>query len=486
MAESGKRNRITIVTSIKQSVTQSQERSELATCRVIVLQQDRSSVLLARAQGGFVLPSVEIPRCQRVAENLTAAMKSKWRREVVCLFALRVRTLENDSSRANYQVAEGANGTGTHDSRTAWAPISALRQDRFEDPEDYLSIRECLNQCDRYQPDDRTPFARKNWFQELRGWVEEVIHPMGLALTGRFTQLNASPSFSLIRFETDRTAIWFKAVGEPNRREFKITVQLAQQFPQHVAKVLAIRPDWNGWLSPEIEGISLAETREVGRWETSAADLARLQVESIGKVRPVEQLGARDFRVPTLTDRVTPFLELVDRLREQPAKVAPPVLSQKELFILGERVQKALYRLDEIRVPATLGHLDLNPGNIIFCQTGCVFLDWAEAYVGSPFLSFQYLLEHFRRTVGSEPEDAQSLQASYAAVWKEVISEDEVAEALELAPLVAVFAYAAADIWTQPDKLGGGAYLWSLTRRMQREANQMVERREKSELFLGR
>jgi hypothetical protein len=49
-----------------------------------------------------------------------------------------------------------------------------------------------------------------------------------------------------------------------------------------------------------------------------------------------------------------------------------------------------------------------------------------------------------------------------------------------------VFAYAASDLRNQPDKLGGGAYLWSLTRRMQREANQMVERREKSELFSGR
>lgn len=472
--------------SIEQSVTQSQERSELASCRVIVLQQNRSSVLLARTAGGFVLPSVEIPRRQRVAENLTVAMKSKWCCEVVCLFALRVRTPENDSNRSNYQVTEGANGTAGHDSRTVWVPISSLRQERFADPEDYLSIWDCLKQCDRYQPDHRTPFGRENWFQELRSWVEEVIHPMGLALTGRFTQLNASPSFSLIRFETDLTAIWFKAVGEPNRREFKITVQLAQQFPRHVAKVLATRPDWNGWLSPEIEGINLAETRELARWEASAADLARLQVESIGKVRLVEQLGARDFSVPTLADRVSPFLELVGRLREQPAKFAPPVLSEKELFILGERVQKALSRLDEIRVPATLGHLDLNPGNIIFCETGCVFLDWAEAYVGSPFLSFQYLLEHFRRAVGSKPEDAQSLQASYAAVWKEVICEDEVAEALELAPLVAVFAYAAADIWSQPDKLGSGAYLWSLTRRMQREANQMVESREKSELFLGR
>jgi Phosphotransferase enzyme family len=476
--------------SIKQSVTQSrelsqQERSELATCRVIVLHQDRSSVVLARAQGGFILPSVEIPRCQRVAENLTAAMKSKWCCEVVCLFALPGRTQGNDSNHANYQVTEGANLTGTHDSGTAWVPICSLSQDRFEDPEDYLSIQECLKQCDSYQTDGRAPFARKNWFHQLRTWAGEVIHPMGLALTGRFSQLNAGPSFSLIRFETDRTAIWFKAVGEPNRREFKITVQLAHEFPRHVAQVLGIRPDWNGWLSPEIEGTSLAETREPACWKAAAADLARLQVESIGKVRRIEQLGARDFRIATLADKVTPFLEVVDQLREHPAPVAPPILSQKELFILGVRVQNALNRLEEIRVPATLGHLDLNPGNIIFCQTGCVFLDWAEAYVGNPFLSFQYLLEHFRRAVGSEPEDGQSLQAGYAAVWKEVISENKVAEALELAPLVAVFAYAAADIGTQPAKAGCGAYLCSLTRRMQREANQMVERREKSELFLG-
>jgi hypothetical protein len=470
--------------SLKQSVTRSLEGSDFATCRVIVLDEDRSSVLLARAQDGFILPSAEIPRRQRVAENLTAAMKSEWGCEVACLFALRVRALENDSNRANYQVAEGATLAGTHDSRTAWAPISSLRQDCFEDPEDCLSIHECLQQCERYQTDDRAPFARKHWFQELRSWARDVIRPMGLALTGRFTQLNASPSFSLIRFETDLTAMWFKAVGEPNRREFKITVQLAQQFPRHVAQVFGIRTDWNGWLSPEIEGISLAETRELARWKAAAADLARLQVESIGNVRPVEQLGARDFRIATLANRVTPFLDAVGRFTEQSAKLAPPVLSQNELFILGERIQNALQRLDEIQVPATLGHLDLNPGNIIFCRTGCVFLDWAEAYVGNPFLSFQYLLEHFRRAVRREPQDAQSLQAGYTAVWKEVISEDEIAEALELAPLVAVFAYAAADTGTQVAKPGVEAYLCSLTARMQREAKQIEERRQKSEVFL--
>jgi ABC-type bacteriocin/lantibiotic exporter with double-glycine peptidase domain len=48
-----------------------------------------------------------------------------------------------------------------------------------------------------------------------------------MCLTTTFTVVTMfvlSPdSFSLIRFETDGLALWFKAVGEPNQKEFGIT-----------------------------------------------------------------------------------------------------------------------------------------------------------------------------------------------------------------------------------------------------------------------
>ena len=62
------------------------------------------------------------------------------------------------------------------------------------------------------------------------------------------------------------------------------------------------------------------------------------------------------------------------------------------------QVKDALTAWAQSNIPDTLGHLDLNPGNILISPDQCVFLDWAEAYVGPPFLTFQYLIEHLSQT----------------------------------------------------------------------------------------
>ena len=56
---------------------ESQEQSERETCRVIVLGRDGTEVLLKIAEPGFAFPAVEIPRWERLAENLTAAVKKR-------------------------------------------------------------------------------------------------------------------------------------------------------------------------------------------------------------------------------------------------------------------------------------------------------------------------------------------------------------------------------------------------------------------------
>jgi aminoglycoside phosphotransferase (APT) family kinase protein len=96
--------------------------------------------------------------------------------------------------------------------------------------------------------------------------------------------------------------------------------------------------------------------------------------------------------------------------------------------------------MEALRIPETLGHLDLNPGNIVISPNRCAFLDWAEAFVGNPSTSFQYLLEHRRRTLGTDSAVEARLMESYCAPWEQIVSRTAIAEALELAPLLAVFA----------------------------------------------
>jgi hypothetical protein len=116
----------------------------------------------------------------------------------------------------------------------------------------------------------------------------------------------------------------------------------------------------------------------------------------------------------------------------------------------------------------------MNPGNLLACDTRCVFLDWAEAYVGPPFFTFQYLLEHWRRFYGADSQHEQSLLFSYARHWTCFASPQEIASALRVAPLLAAFTYAAGCIrWRNRESIRRetAGCLRSLTRRMKREAD---------------
>ena len=454
---------------------------EFETCRVIVLDRGGAEVLLVPDCGRYILPSVSIPRWQRVADNLTAAFKLEWGHEVVCLFTLDSGA-DVEDNQIRYEVAEQWRSCGGSHTTAQWVEASGLPQTLFVDRCDYKAVRDSIARCrGEILEAPSGPFARPGWFRDLYQWVQGVTEPMGFPLTGGFQQLNASPSFCLIRFETDGPAFWFKAVGPPNQREFPITQALAELFPEYIPSILADRPDWNGWLTREAAGVNLAGSQEGALWDVAAAALARLQLASIGHGRRILAAGAHDFRVASLADQVEPFMETMALLMDRQTRVPPPVLSRAELALVGERIGEAIDKIRDLEMPDALGHLDLNPGNIIGSGERCAFLDWAEAYVGHPFFSLQYLLEHLRRKVGTDSAIEASVRKSYRALWEPVISSEVMAAALEVAPLLAIFAYAAgSNVWLETERLqdpAAAGYLRSLTRRMNREAKQLEDRR---------
>jgi len=454
---------------------ESTQQSDRETYRAIVLGQAGSELLLKPAGEGFLLLSVEVPRWQRLAENMTVAIRNEWGQEAICLFNPDVSAPVAAANDHNYQVME-CSGPVRPRPGAEWVQVSSLSERTFADPADQVAVQRSLAECGGDAGAVALgPFARLGWFRELQGWIEEVIGPLGFHLAGSFSQLNASPSFSLVRFETSGPAVWFKAVGNPNLREFPITLALARLLPQYVPPILATRRAWNGWLAPEIEGTNLGETQNITQWKAAAAYLASLQIESIGKHVQLLDSGARDLRAANLSDLIDPFLDAMGRLMEQQTKIPPPVLFPNDLLLLGRQIQDALSTLNELGIPDVLGHLDLNPRNIIVPLERCVFLDWAEAYVGHPFFSFQYLLEHFRRTAGVDLALEAQLTASYTDRWRGLVSHHSIVNALALAPMLAVFASAAgSDAWTDQQRLRDprvAGYLRSLTRRMNREAN---------------
>jgi hypothetical protein len=316
------------------------------------------------------------------------------------------------------------------------------------------------------------------WFEQLQDWVSDVIAPLGLELTGGFSQLNASPDFSLVSFETSGAPVWFKAAGKPNWHEWPITIALSQRVPRYLPTILASHVSWRGWLMND-GGTALAKIpATVEMWRQAAVDLAGLQVESIEHTNQLLEAGACDLCVPNLLTLVDPFLDVANRLMREQTKPSPPPLQSIELFRLGAALKEALRRLDGIALPSTIGHCDLNPTNILWTGSCCLFIDWAEACVGHPFFTLEYVLAHLRNRCPDMAPFIATVQTSYSLIWERTVSAKALEAAIIFSPIAAVFAHAVSlRSWKSrsPDE-PASAYLRSLTRRMKAEADRLQRR----------
>lgn len=457
----------------------SQQQSERETYRLIVLGEDGTKLLVKNTEARFILPSVEISRHERVAENLTGVLKREWGCDAVCLFPMNCSPENRGSNRQLHEVLECWRDE-TMGVDTAWTPIRTLTVDSFQHEAEFESLQHSLHQLEDYERDPSSPFARRGWLEPLRDWTSSAIRPLGLELMDSLQQLNASPAFNLIRFETTGSAVWFKAVGKPNEREFPITLKLAELFPNFMAEIIATKPEWNGWLSREADGRNLGEAKNSEAWELAASSLAKLQIESISYTESLLPLGAHDFRSDALISAADLFFDVIARLMDEQPKTPPATLRREELSLTRVLVDDALTALADLRIPSGVGHMDPNPRNIIVAANRCVFLDWAEAYIGHPFFSFEYLLQHFRRNSEDRTKFEAQIASVYKIPWQEFLSEDCISEALALVPLAAVFAYAVGDdSWKEAERLRDpviGGYFRSLARRMNREAMQLEGR----------
>jgi len=444
--------------------------------RIILVRREAEEILLASHGTRFALPVIEIPRWGRIAQETTAAVENRYGIRVCCLFTRDAASGGDFEHPVHCVLLEACRPSAPCPKSMYWVPVASLSRSSFED---FAVVTDCLTKATR-EGADSGPFARLGWLREVSEWVAAKALPFGLHITGRFRQLNASSTFSLIRFETDGPALWFKAVGEPNLREFPIILALSKCFSHFVPRVIAARPEWNGWLMVNAAGSHPDEHTKSELWVCAAETLATLQTASIGRTLHLLEVGSKDARVDSLLSLVDPFFRAMAQYMEEQTKPSPAPLSSEELRALADEIRGLLGEFAQGSLPDTLGHLDFNPGNILIAGTQCIFLDWTEAAVAHPFLTFSYLFEHARR-LRADRSLEELLVSCYAKAWESWADPQEIAAALDLAPLIAVFAYAAmSQAWRNPAALSNPetrTYLRSLTRRMKRESDLLRERK---------
>jgi Phosphotransferase enzyme family len=392
---------------------------EMAEYRVVLVQPNLGTVLALDENDEYRFPRIGIPPWKRPVHELCKAIQDRLGATSVIL-----EILSATDGPDSCVVAELIG----HSVPAGLQPV-ALNQVLAPEltKEERPALRSLLN------GENKNPFARIGWIDEAFAWIRDSTG-RNFSCRTPTEQLNAGGGFSLLRFGSDDGRdCWLKATGEPNIHEFSVTCCLSQLCPGSMPKLIATKKEWNAWLT-EDAGRPLSDSPRSAVLVSAVQSLASLQLQTIIDVDLLLAAGAFDQRLPVLSSHVDEVIAyLIDAMaRQSSTKVAP--LGRDRILALGEILRDVCVRLEALGIPDTLIHNDLNPGNVLYDGTGCVFIDWSEAAIGNPFLA----IERFCLLSGY---NAAELRRAYGKCWSEYLSETSIDEAYKLVPLLAIFAY---------------------------------------------
>ncbi len=394
---------------------------------VVVINSEKSILVRRDEHGQFLLPRVPFSRYARVAEQVTGYLRRQWKLETICLFPS-----DTDGTSERWQVAAAMEEYEPMTADLNWMPATGL-----PDEQDRVRVEEILQQVREYETGARPgPFGRPGWLNDLRAWADPILVRHKLHWTGRIHQLSGRPESSLLRLETEGPPVWFKAVSGSLKREYALTLCIAERCPEYLPVLLGAHETWNAWLMVEAPGRPLDESHELRAWEQAADTLARIQLSHIDGTMDLLAAGALDWTPPILLSRA---MRLCDRLPQlmalQPETARATPLAKPECATLRLQLPGVIEELFGGPLPMTIVHGDLNPGNIFVAPNQCSILDWAETYVSHPFVGFELLAAHLRRVEQETAQEWESIiRRHYLARWNSCIDDSP---ALELAGIVA-------------------------------------------------
>src|ERR1700728_3921922 len=86
--------------------------------RILFYRRNGQELLLEHNEKGFTLPSIQIPRYTRIAQQITEAIRADWKLQPCCLFPL--------EDRSSTYAVELCGDISTHPANMDWLPVHTL------------------------------------------------------------------------------------------------------------------------------------------------------------------------------------------------------------------------------------------------------------------------------------------------------------------------------------------------------------------------
>ena len=433
--------------------------------RLILVQPESRKVLAVDGIGDNSLPSVRIPPQTRPAEQLQKAVKATWGLHIFVLDVLGAQDAFPCCAVAELLIRDGGSGLKPVVFSTILSSELAEEQ-RVQ----VLSLMAGAT---------NSALLQIGWIDQAITWVESETGTR-LSSKNHIEQYNAGGAFSLIRFHMhDDRNYWLKATGEPNTHELLITRLLAQLGGTYLPEIISLRPAWNAWLmSGEANPVTElpADPSELFRLlEDAVESMARLQIKTEGRSLDLLDAGAFDQGMGIFEKHSEALFDhLQQSMRMQTSTNVSPIDGTR-LEELRTTFEDVCRRTEDLNLPNTIVHGDMNQGNILLQCGRCQFIDWSEAYVGNPLITLQHLLL-FNRLENPDIRSFinSSLKAKYRDAWLATCDPTAISRGIIYMPLLAIVStlYGRGDWLTtsQRDDPRRQMYARNLARHMERAA----------------
>ena len=259
--------------------------ADTAEFRVALIESSSGMLLAKHEANGFHLPRVRIPKWTRPAEEINEAVRKEWHLNSLVLKLL--PTTDNRPTCAVAEVIASLNADARCD--LSLKGVAAL-VDQELDAEESASIYSIIAN----KSVSTRPFSRCGWLREAQEWIHRSVPDQAVEFSEDFRQYNANDSFVLVRLGIKGgRSYWLKATGEPNTHECGLTVKLAKLFPDYLPIIVAVREDWNAWVT-EDAGSALGTIEHLEVLTAAVSALADLQILSLPHISSLEQAGCMD------------------------------------------------------------------------------------------------------------------------------------------------------------------------------------------------
>ncbi len=372
-----------------------------------------SRVLMVRGEDGYALPHVYLAErlWLPLVGSFSQAVASEWKLRPIVLRAPYEHTDKGAHHAEAIYLLEPLPLVGRLSDEARWMGAADLAELPALPAAHRATIETALAERDgAVPPAQRPPWAYAGWFAGAAAWIEQEAARHGLSLLGPVEQVKTWGISCILRAPTEQGALYFKVASDSALfgNEPAVTAWLAECYPDRIPIPLAVQPDRRWMLLAEF-GPALHETPMLDSWMRALALFGQMQVEHAGQVDALLARGFVDRRLERLAEQVGPLLE---------DPLLPSLLEQGELGpiqSLAPRLHAMCAELATFRVPPSLVHGDLHPGNIAMRGAQPLFFDWTDACVAHPFLDLVTLMGETDSLPESDAWDR--LLESYLALW---------------------------------------------------------------------